>query len=372
MNEATLTLIGCIISYNVVMGGQGGDGLPGFAGNGGNASGGGVCNIGKLTMMDCSLLNNSAAGGEGGFDSGGNNGMGGQGYGGGFFNTAGTATLIRCTVSGNHATAGTGGGGVGGGSGGGIYNELSLALTNCTVANNSADGSPFDFGGGIYDNGTVLTIRNSTVAGNQADFGGGLSTGGANLGNTILAGNSAGTDPDGSGSITSSDYNQIQNANGWSITGATSHNNYGQNPLLGPLQNNGGPLLVNSGPIFTLALLPGSPAIDTGKSAAPVTDQRWAARPWDFPAIPNAAGGDATDIGAFEVMPVSPLLTIQRSGTNVLLSWTNDAAGFRLQSTVNLSTFWLYASDTPVSIGNRLYVTNPATTGNKLYRLTFP
>jgi hypothetical protein len=55
---------------------------------------------------------------------------------------------------------GTGGGGSGSGSGGGIYNGLNLALTNCTLVNNIAGGSLFDFGGAIHDNGTTTTLRN--------------------------------------------------------------------------------------------------------------------------------------------------------------------------------------------------------------------
>lgn len=62
-------------------------------------------------------------------------------------------------------------------------------------------------------------------------------------------------------------------------------------PLLGPLQDNGGPT-------FTHALLAGSPAIDTGNpallgsggSACEATDQRGVARPQ----------GSACDIGAYE------------------------------------------------------------------------
>jgi len=61
--------------------------------------------------------------------------------------------------------------------------------------------------------------------------------------------------------------------------------------LLGPLQNNGGPT-------DTHALLPGSPAIDTGISGGPNTDQRGFPRPIDLPSVPNAA--DGSDIGAYE------------------------------------------------------------------------
>jgi hypothetical protein len=58
-------------------------------------------------------------------------------------------------------------------------------------------------------------------------------------------------------------------------------------PLLGPLQDNGGPTL-------TMALLPGSPAIDAGDNTdAPDFDQRG-------PGFPRIVNG-IIDIAAFEV-----------------------------------------------------------------------
>ena len=58
------------------------------------------------------------------------------------------------------------------------------------------------------------------------------------------------------------------------------------NPLLGPLQDNGGPTP-------THALLPGSPAINAGTNrGCPPTDQRGVPRPQ----------GPLCDIGAFEVV----------------------------------------------------------------------
>src|SRR5262249_21610584 len=146
------------------------------------------------------------------------------------------------------------------------YNVSSLVLTNCTVANNSAGGSRFDSGGGIHNNGT-LTIFHDTIAGNHADIGGGLD-GYAMVGNSIVAGNTAGAaGTDGNGTINSSDYNLIQNVSGLTLSGTTTHVIVGQDPRLGPLQDNGGPT-------FTIALLPGSPAIDAGASLGLRTDQR--------------------------------------------------------------------------------------------------
>src|SRR5215813_10431300 len=78
-------------------------------------------------------------------------------------------------------------------------------------------------------------------------------------------------------------------------------------PMLGPLQNNGGSA-------FTHALLPGSPAIDAGKNfTAETTDQRGSGfvRTFDDASIANANGGDGTDIGAYEVQPATPSYAAQ-------------------------------------------------------------
>src|SRR5216683_6473790 len=112
------------------------------------------------------------------------------------------------------------------------------------------------------------------------------------------------------GTFTSQGYNLIGDGTGATIT-PTTGDQIGTagspiNPLLAPLQDNGGPT-------FTHALLPGSPAIDTGSAATdPVsgtsitTDQRGLPRPVDDPAIANASGGDGSEIGAFEVQAPTP------------------------------------------------------------------
>jgi hypothetical protein len=67
-------------------------------------------------------------------------------------------------------------------------------------------------------------------------------------------------------------------------------------PLLGPLQDNGGPT-------FTHALLPGSPAIDVGPDTSSIeTDQR------GFPRLSDGDGDGIahSDIGAFELLPNEP------------------------------------------------------------------
>jgi hypothetical protein len=111
------------------------------------------------------------------------------------------------------------------------------------------------------------------------------------LGNTIVAGNTAtGSGPDIDGyAVASRGYNLIGDPSGGS--GFVATDLLGVNPLLAPLANYGGPTP-------TMALLPGSPAIDAGSNALAVdpsgnpltTDQRGFAR------IINGT----VDIGAFE------------------------------------------------------------------------
>jgi hypothetical protein len=64
----------------------------------------------------------------------------------------------------------------------------------------------------------------------------------------------------------------------------------GVDPLLGPLEDNGGPTR-------TPRLLPGSPAIDEGFCWG--TDQRWRHRP--SRTLPGRHAGNGCDIGAFEL-----------------------------------------------------------------------
>jgi hypothetical protein len=118
-------------------------------------------------------------------------GYGGYGVGGGGLLNNGTATLTNCTVSGNSAGSYA--------SGGGLLNNGTATLIDCTVSGNTAGGSFFGGGGGGVANGTyffapdaTLTITNCTLSGNSAYSGGGLhNSGTAKLTNCTISGNSA-------------------------------------------------------------------------------------------------------------------------------------------------------------------------------------
>ena len=164
----------------------------------------------------------------------------------------GTLTLIGSTVSDNHLRPMEN---PEAGNGGGILGDVTLI--NSTVSGNTAF-----IGGGIA--GTAALIS-STVAFNQADSISGGTTGPATARNSIVAGNSTPQGgPGGCTELDSQGFNLIGTSNRCRLSGAGTGDIVGVNPRLGPLQNNGGQTP-------THALLAGSPAIDAGNPAPPVT-----------------------------------------------------------------------------------------------------
>lgn len=215
------------------------------------------------------------------------------GGGGAIFIQSGTVNVTNSTISGNTAVN----------NGGGIANQFILNVSNSTISGSTANGST-NTGGGIFNNATTNLV-NSTITNNNANTAGGgiYSCCTLNMKNTIVAGNLAPNSniKDITGSVTG--YNLIGNSTGATISGTTTGNQLDINPLLGVLVNNGGPTR-------THALLGGSPAIDKGSNSGsplPTTDQRGAgfARTVNLD-IANAAGGDGTDIGAFESTTIPP------------------------------------------------------------------
>jgi hypothetical protein len=117
-------------------------------------------------------------------------------------------------------------------------------MINCTISGNSVFGSPVKgpgLRGGIYSAGTVI-ISNSTFSGNYILFygnGGGICNSGTlEIGDMIL--NTAGSNEifNSAGRITSAGYNLSTDDRGGYLTGPGDQIN--TDPLLGPLQDNGG------------------------------------------------------------------------------------------------------------------------------------
>ncbi|MGI9057154.1 MAG: choice-of-anchor Q domain-containing protein [Ktedonobacteraceae bacterium] len=217
--------------------------------------------------------------------------------GGGLLNDSGTVSISNSTFANNSASYG-----------GGLLNYGStVSISNSTFANNSASY----YGGGLDNGGGTVSISNSTFANNSASYGGGLDNGGTvSISNSTFANNSGyaayggggGLDNGGTVSISNSivatntgvnckggvsdqGYN-LSSDSSCGLTGTGSLQN--TDPRLDPkgLQNNGGPTQ-------TIALLSGSPAIDTIPVArCPSTDQRGTTRPDN--------GETACDMGAYE------------------------------------------------------------------------
>jgi hypothetical protein len=259
-----------------------------------NGSGGGIAysSSGALNVTLSTLSGNSAT------DAGG----------GGINSGAGTATFNGVAFVNN--TSGGGGGGWDNGSTAGTTN-----LKSVTFAGNRADGD-----GGAVNNhfaGDVINLNNVTIAGNFADDddngsgdGGGIanSLGATNIGNSIVANN---TDRDnaapdclapGGSPINLVGYELIRNLTGCNTTGSTvGQLPAGTDPMLAPLADNNGELLVDSGSGGpTMALLLGSPAVNAGNPTLPNTGNDGRCEPMDQRGLGRPLGSRC-DIGAFEV-----------------------------------------------------------------------
>src|SRR6266853_319322 len=275
------------------------------------------------------------------------NGSPGAGFGGGILNGGGTLSVINCTLSGNHSPLSGGAidnfagessgtltvesstltGNLADDYGGGIANLVSgpnnatLTINNSTLSANTglAGGGIVNLSGG---GSALVTVSNTTFSGNLAQFGGGIgnartSFGAAivDIGNTIFKSGASGENIlNNSGSVISRGYSLSDDDAGGFLTGPGDQIN--TDPLLGPLQDNGGPT-------FTHALLPGSPAIDAGDpnfTPPPFFDQRGSG----FSRIVNGR----IDIGSFEVQTQTGAIDLRALGrkvggiNTVRLTWT--------------------------------------------------
>lgn len=217
--------------------------------------------------------------------------------GGGVGNSGGRLTIENSSVVRNSSV----------GPGGGIRNSTdniygrgyaSVLLTNSTVSYNSASS-----GGGIHNSDEIgnayVWVVNSTIAFNSAtdgaagiDVTGGVESGnGVWLSNSIVARNSGPDLSKAAESYLAASFSLIGDGTGSGITNENGNLVGNVNPYPEPIDPLLGPLTKNGGPTVTHALLPGSPAIDTGTSEnCPATDQRGVARPQ----------GSACDMGSFE------------------------------------------------------------------------
>lgn len=331
---ATVTLINSIVSGNTAQHEGGGifNRIGGaltvtnsaISGNLAGQGGGGIYNRGTATLTNSIVSENTGGtadnsiSGTGIFNNGGRLALtnstisGNKGHGGvGIFNYDGILTLTSSTISGNMGVFAAG-----------IYNSGTATLTNSTISGNESEG-----GSGIYHVYGTLNLTSVTIAYNRSNYplpcmecpGGIYILFGAtmNLNNTIVAKNtvaSPGNPPDISGDVSStSSYNLLgNNRSAFGITNGENGNQVGTptnpiDPLLAPLANNGGATQ-------THALFSSSPAIDKGNASG--TDQRGFVRPVDLnnASYPNAAGGNAADIGAYEIQTTPTAASVSISG----------------------------------------------------------
>lgn len=224
----------------------------------------------------------------------------------------GSVSLVRSEVAFNRVYSANGNA-----QGGGMRTsgETDVTIINSTLSSNelqtdAGQGSVATGAGAfILASGAArLTINNSTIYQNTtiadngaSTFFAGLTASAAEiqLANTIIAGNQAGgsaSDCNGGQDFTSLGYNLVQSNCG--IAGAIG-DQFGTNPQLGPLSDNGGSNTLAANP-WTHAPLGGSPVIDagapgasTGLPACPPTDQRGFVRT-------GVTGPLRCDIGAHE------------------------------------------------------------------------
>jgi hypothetical protein len=335
--NGTMTLTNCTISDN-------------FA----NGVGGGFSdenNQGSLVVTNCLFTGNAASGEGGAIQEGGPSttitnsefrGNVSSASGGAIFANGTTLTVAGSTFVGN--TAATGGGAIelvttGTGANGSTITNSTIvansALPNATLATPIANGggidAPFTFNGSV-------TLLNDTINANVASAGGGVSWAGAGgstftVQNTILARNAAftsGPDANALGTFTDGGGNLI------GISGAGSGNTgftaastqtgtvaMPLDPLLTPLNNNGGPTVGapgHSSPLRTEALLLSSPALDKGvATGAPTVDERGFVRP-------DLGAAEMPDVGAFEFQDVTLTVTISPTMPTVILGSTSNLA----------------------------------------------
>jgi hypothetical protein len=293
------------------------------------ASGGGILylGVGKLTLLNSVMSGNETTGvhsyGGGIFSKTGavtltgssvigNSTAGQYSTGGGISTASGAVTIMASTISGNSTTGNYA-------AGGGLYTTTgAILVTNSTVVGNSTAGAS-SRGGGIATVSGPVKLTNTTVAGNSVtsatSAGGGISADKASLtvANSIVAGNSStsGNGPDikfsnfsGAATLTSK-YSLIGINSGTPLApapvGAADANGNLIGTSANPINPNLGPLANNGGPTKTMALLVGSPALNSGSSTLAVDPSTNSALTYDQRGAGfNRINGGHVDMGAIE------------------------------------------------------------------------
>jgi hypothetical protein len=273
---------------------------------GSDARGGGIFSFGAIQIHNSVIDDNHAIAQD-------SAGAAGAAFalGGGIGNSGVAVDIDHSQITRNDASASAGSAGIAANAeGAGISTNSGgpNTIEETTIAGNAlattvAGGTATRRGGAIYNTGATLNLISDTIASNGPSPAG-IAANIANTGGQTHLKNTIVSDPLGAGAtnctspVTTTDgFNLDFSPAGLSCIGAGE---LFTNPLLDPAG-----LAANGGPTETIALMPGSPAIDTGSNAGQAAlfltqDQRGLLRPVDFAGVSNA-GGNGTDRGAFEV-----------------------------------------------------------------------
>lgn len=234
----------------------------------GDLSDGGAINSRAITLIDSTISNNLTAG---------------ESAAGGALITR-SMEVYQSTISGNRTTGGNS-------RGGGVFASTTINISSSTITDNHTTG--------LMSYGGAIAHRPSEYLGYEYPLA---------IENSIIAGNSAAAGDNNLSTNELSDVTINYSLIGTGIVPTSGDNNIVSDlPMLGPLQDNGGPT-------WTHALLPGSPAIDAGDPAAvagengvPLYDQR--GMPFERVRDGDAPEDIVIDIGAFEVQEYVPPAT---------------------------------------------------------------
>jgi hypothetical protein len=318
-NGGTMTLDHCVIAHNQ----------------------GNIFSTGSLTITNCTINNNVAVNGTA-------------------LTTGSPATITDSTITDNFATI----------SAGAISHGVGdLTISRCTIARNSAlvnggivsvggavyvsdstisgNQSPYGRGGGIdfeKTYGGFVEITGSTITLNSAQSAGGVYSAGSGMliRSSIIAGNPTGPfQPDVVGTVLSLGHNLVgaidSSSNGWAATDLTGNPVFPLDPMLGPLQDNGGLTL-------THALLSGSPALNAGDTGLFGSfDQRGTLREYSVVHGVDIGAFQTEDAVSFRLVAPSQVIAGVPFNVTVLAldQWGNTASTYT--GTVHFSSTDLFA-----------------------------
>jgi hypothetical protein len=381
-NLGTAVLENCLVVSNRTLGAW----MPSNGYYASNAYGGALYSSNaSLVAVNCSFRNNECVGGNGtnGVDMHTDGGEGGRSSGGAIYSQGGTLRMTNCTFAFNSVFAGAGGrgstylgfegdGGCGGDAGGAAINfGLSTIIVNSTFASNSAfagnggppgwtsvyvkPGRPGDAGGAVTANPGGLLV-NTTIAANRA-IPGSWPTNGVNVGDNVngpftarncIIAYGATTN---AGRAVSDQGGNLSSDGSCQFSDPTSRNNV--DLLLGPLADNGGLTP-------TMALLPGSPAVNAGNDS-------WATR-YDQRGFPRYGFSDS---GACELVP--PAITnLSRAASHFQFRVIADVGPkyYIEYSDTALGGQWIDSADSPFPSTNHSFmVDEPAGGSNRFFRV---